>query len=374
MKVLVLSFYYPPDIGPGPLRAQSIVNALEKKLSPGCQIDVISTQPNRYETLSRSALDFESRDNVSITRVTLPRHRGGIFDQAVAHAYFTWKVLRLTRDRTWDIIVATSSRLMTASLGALLATKIRAKLYLDIRDLFVDTITDVMKGRGIKLLLPCLGLLERLTFERAHKINFISPGFASYARRFELRTEPSFFTNGIDKEFIGRNYSKEVCGLNKRVLYAGNIGDGQALDAVVPNLANELGEDYELKIIGDGSRRLALKENISKLKCNNVVLSPPVPRYRLLDEYAQADVLLLHLNNKKAFEKVIPSKIFEYAVTGKPIVAGVAGYPATFISEHIDGSQVTRPHDHLGIANAIRELTKSATEFNRESVINAYLR
>ena len=35
---------------------------------------------------------------------------------------------------------------------------------------------------------------------------------------------------------------------------------------------------------------------------------------------------------------------------------------------------VTRPHDHLGIANAIRELTKSATEFNRESVINAYLR
>ena len=82
---------------------------------------------------------------------------------------------------------------------------------------------------------------------------------------------------------------------------------------------------------------MALKENISKLKCNNVVLSPPVPRYRLLDEYAQADVLLLHLNNKKAFEKVIPSKIFEYAVTGKPIVAGVAGYPATFIGEHIDG-------------------------------------
>ena len=119
--------------------------------------------------------------------------------------------------------MATSSRLMTASLGALLATKIRAKLYLDIRDLFVDTITDVMKGRGIKLLLPCLGLLERLTFERAHKINFISPGFASYARRFELRTEPSFFTNGIDKEFIGRKYSKEVCGLNKEC-FAGNIG------------------------------------------------------------------------------------------------------------------------------------------------------
>ena len=43
------------------------------------------------------------------------------------------------------------------------------------------------------------------------------------------------------------------------------------------------------------------------------------------------DVLFLHLNDYSAFRKVIPSKIFEYAATGKPIVAGVSGYAAEFL-------------------------------------------
>jgi len=31
MKILVLSYYYTPDIGPGALRAESIVKALNEK-------------------------------------------------------------------------------------------------------------------------------------------------------------------------------------------------------------------------------------------------------------------------------------------------------------------------------------------------------
>jgi len=38
------------------------------------------------------------------------------------------------------------------------------------------------------------------------------------------------------------------------------------------------------------------------------------PSYLVVD----ADVLFLHLNAYKAFEKVLPSKIFEYAATGRP--------------------------------------------------------
>ena len=56
----------------------------------------------------------------------------------------------------------------------------------------------------------------------------------------------------------------------------------------------------------------------------------PVSRSDLFDEYKNADVLFLHLNDYAAFRKVLPSKIFEYAATGKPILAGVAGYMQNF--------------------------------------------
>jgi hypothetical protein len=51
----------------------------------------------------------------------------------------------------------------------------------------------------------------------------------------------------------------------------------------------------------------------------------------------------LHLNAFPAFEKVLPSKIFEYAGLGKPILAGVAGYPASFIQNEVNNAQVFEP-------------------------------
>ena len=42
MRVLILSFYYPPDIGPGALRAKSLVDALMETGDKGLEIDVIT--------------------------------------------------------------------------------------------------------------------------------------------------------------------------------------------------------------------------------------------------------------------------------------------------------------------------------------------
>ena len=77
--------------------------------------------------------------------------------------------------------------------------------------------------------------------------------------------------------------------------------------------------------------------------CKNVVLLQPVKRDELIAIYQSADVLFLHLNDFEAFKKVLPSKVFEYAATGKPIWAGVAGYAAEFITSKIQNSAVFPP-------------------------------
>jgi len=64
----------------------------------------------------------------------------------------------------------------------------------------------------------------------------------------------------------------------------------------------------------------------------------------------------LHLNDHPAFTKVLPSKIFEYAVTGKPILAGVAGNSSRFIHENVIGADVFAPCDAKGMTASLGRL------------------
>ena len=84
MRILVLSFYYPPDIGPGSLRARSLVEALKIK-DKSVFIDVMTTMPNRYHSMDVDAPEFEEGNKVAIHRFQLPDHQSGMRDQA--HAF-----------------------------------------------------------------------------------------------------------------------------------------------------------------------------------------------------------------------------------------------------------------------------------------------
>jgi hypothetical protein len=87
-RILFLSFYYYPDIGPGALRAKSIVDSLVKYGPSDIKIDVFTSMPNRYSSINISASQFEFSDKVSIYRVQLPSHKNNIFDQTIAFASF----------------------------------------------------------------------------------------------------------------------------------------------------------------------------------------------------------------------------------------------------------------------------------------------
>src|SRR5207302_3273173 len=138
------------------------------------------------------------------------------------------------------------------------------------------------------------------------------------------------------------------------VLYAGNIGEGQGLHEVLPQLAAALRGRARFVVIGDGGRRAVLERALEST--DNVELRPPVSRSVLLEAYLAADVLFLHLGARRAFEKVLPSKVFEYAALGKPILAGVAGYAARFIREELDNAAVFTPGDALAAVHAFGTL------------------
>jgi hypothetical protein len=243
------------------------------------------------------------------------------------------------------LVFASSSRLFTAFLGKYLANKHKANLYLDIRDIFTDTMNEVLKSKILKTLsLPILRKIEKYTFKNATHINLVSGGFEGYFKKFK-NPSYSFFTNGIDDEFLSLPNSPERTSDQFIITYAGNIGEGQGLHKIIPQAAKALGENYKFVIIGDGGTKGRLVEQIEKSGSTNIELVDPVSRAVLKDFYMKSDFLFLHLNDFKAFEKVLPSKIFEYGAYDKPIIAGVAGFSNHFIQENLENYILFAPGD-----------------------------
>lgn len=347
MRLLLLSFYYPPDLSAGSFRARALAEALAAQIEPGGSIDVITTAPNRYSSFTEAAVAVETSGPLTIRRIPLPAHRSDTLGQSRAFAHFAWTAGRCTARVPYDVVIATSSRLMTAALGAHIAGRGGARLYLDIRDIFVDTIGDVFPRLSWVLRAP-LSALERWTVRRADRINLVSRGFESYFDSRYSDRSYSWFTNGIDEEFVAARWSHRAARDPREplhVVYAGNIGEGQGLHAILPALAQRAGGRLRFSVIGDGGRRELLLRSLREAGVGSVELLPPLSRPALIEAYAGADILFLHLNAHAAFEKVLPSKIFEYAATGKPIWAGVAGHAARFIREEVANAAVFVPCD-----------------------------
>jgi len=355
LRLLLLSFYFRPDLSAGSFRASALVDSLLGILPEGSTIEVVTTAPNRYSTYTQETTEIETMGAVTIRRIALPAHRSDIIGQSRAFLRFARRANRCAANTPYDVVVATSSRLMTAALGAWIARRSRARLYLDIRDIFVDTIGDVFP-KIARVLRPPLAALERWTMRRADRINLVSPGFRDYfLARYPDRSY-AWFTNGIDDEFLTQDWHRRESAAAPQpllVVYAGNIGEGQGLHVILPPLALRLGKRAHFRVIGDGGRRELLLERLRLSGVQNVEVLPPMPRPALLNAYLSADVLFLHLNAHAAFEKVLPSKIFEYAATGKPIWAGVAGYAANFIAAEVSNAAVFEP---CNVSEAIEKL------------------
>jgi glycosyltransferase involved in cell wall biosynthesis len=371
----MLSFYFHPDLCAGSFRATALVNALRKEAPTGSRIDVVTTLPNRYKSFSVAAEQSENHDGLAIHRIALTAHQSGMMDQSMVFLSYSREVLKYIASRDYDIVCVTSGRLMTAVLGAWIARRKRAPLYLDIRDIFVDTIKDVLPKRVAWVVKPVFSALERWTVNRAEKVNLVSEGFSEYFAVRYPHQRFSFHTNGIDDEFLAAaptNASPVMNPAPIKVVYAGNIGEGQGLHAIIPELATRMKGKVQFKVIGDGGRKEVLRKALELYHADNVELLPPMQREELIEAYRAADVLFLHLNDYEAFKKVLPSKLFEYAAMGKPIWAGVPGYSAEFVRSEISNAAIFYPCNAAAAEQTLGDLVFQDTP--RTAFIEKYSR
>lgn len=352
-RILYLSYFYSPDLGAGSFRNTALTQALSKKLNSDDHIDVMSTLPNRYKMDNLMASVYEQINNLYVHRFKVASHGNGFVKQIFSFLTFRKQVLNKIRNQKYDLVFASSSKLFTAYLAYKIAKKRGLPLYVDLRDLFSENLAELIK---IPFIGTFLSYIVRIYFERpvvqyATHINVNSEGFLESLKGLR-NAKISFFPNGIDDFFLGHVQDVLLANEPKIICYAGNIGEGQGLEKIIPPLAKILGSKFLIRIIGDGSTKHKLQREIISHGLINVEILPPVPRSELHQYYCHAHYLFVHLNDYHSFKKVLPSKLFEYACFNIPIVAGVAGYAKEFIEKHIkDNVFVFEPCDVDKAAN-----------------------
>jgi UDP-N-acetylglucosamine:LPS N-acetylglucosamine transferase len=377
MRILYLTFFFEPDLGAGSFRNTSLVKELSRQMSENDVIDVITTYPNRYRSYTVEAPFYEERGNIKVHRIKVPDHKNGFLDQIYSFKTYVLKANKITKRKNYDLVFVSSSRFFSAYLGYLIARREKIPLYVDMRDIFIESLDNALKIPVAKqIIMPFLKFIERKIFNYASHVNLISKGFMPYFKKFKCQSY-STYTHGIDNMFIKESQASHKSDINdpKVILYAGNIGKCQSLEKIIPPAAKLLGNEYQFVIIGDGKSKQKLLDEIQKENLTNVEIRKPIKREELIQLYAVSDFLFIHLEDHPAYERVIPSKIFEIGAFNKPIIAGVAGFAYNFMADNIPNTILFKPCDYLSMVELLRNYDyklikreKFIADFKRENI------
>jgi len=375
MKICFFTFYYSPDLSAGSFRSEALVENLISQIDTKDNLVVITTSPNRYKSYEVETEVLTIKGNLKIFRIQLPKHTGTMFSQAFSFSIYFFKAIRICLKEKPDYLLGTSGRFMTAILTWLASTLIRKPYAIDLRDIFSETISDLFSKKNRftgKALYKLFSYFDRRVLLNANCVNVVSKGFPKYFEEKGIDTSKwLFYPNGIDDIFLHENISKiNLYNPEITILYVGNIGHAQGLDKIVPQVAKKIGRNYRFIIIGDGSAREKLITSIEQNNIKNVTIIDPVDRQELLKFYRQSDILFLHLDDIPAFKRVLPSKLFEYAAMGKPIVAGIEGYSTEFTREHIPYSLIFKPGQ---VDQCVKCIIKSTSIVIEKSDINYFI-
>ena len=283
MKIVYISYYFPPDLGAGSFRSYSLIKKLLIKLEKSDELHVITTEPNRYIKNKRYLKNKFKNKNLIIHRISVFDHKEKfLIKSLVGIKYFLDAQIKILKIKP-DFLISSSARLVSGLLVYVSSKVLKIKYALDLRDLFGSFVNEYSKKNYILKVLAFLILkAEKKVIEDAITVNLVSPGFQLYLRKKNIKmNDVSYFTNGIDNLFLN-NFRKKKFQIKKKLTltYAGNIGYGQKLDVILPFVAKS-NPNLNILIIGDGGRIKNLRFLIKKYKLKNIKIHKQVSRNKL---------------------------------------------------------------------------------------------
>lgn len=365
MKFLILTQYYPPEVGAGQVRLQSTVDQL---LALGHDVEVVTALPNYpsgriFEGYRGRFYGREDDGRLTIHRVWLYVALGAGLDRLVSYLSFAGtSAVGLIRSERPDVIFVESPPLFLGLTGWLAARAWRRPWILNISDLWPDSIRALgVMNEGLALTMA--EQLERFIYRRADLITAVTDGIE--AELVNSKGVPKerilFLPNGVDAELFRPrppdDNVRERFGIDHRrvVLHAGTMGFAHCTDAILDAAEILRERDVLFVLAGDGSDRERTELRARERGLTNVLFLGAVPLHAVANLYSVALAGLATLRDLPLFEGARPAKVLPCLASGKPIVYSGRGEGARLVSE-AEAGIVVEPEDGAAIAKAIERL------------------
>ncbi len=401
MKLLILTQYYPPEIGAPQNRLHELAVRLK---AAGIEIDVLTALPNypRMEIMN----GYENRKNRYEEIDGIPIHRSwiyvtkskGIFSRLLIYFSFVWSSYWKGRKmKKYDYLLVESPPLFLGYSAMVLSKKLNAKLIFNVSDLWPES-AEKLRIVTNKIALNLAYKLEAKCYKQAFLITGQTQGIVDNIRTRFPDKKVYWLPNGVDVSFynpsqIQPGNFRDINGFSKEEIlffYGGIIGHAQGLEVIL-NAANLLRENSKIQFViqGSGPEKEMLLELKKTLKLNNVHFLEPVSKIEMPAILKSIDVALVPLKNLTLFKGAIPSKVFEALAMEVPLLLGVDGEARNHFIEKGKAGLFFQPENADELAkqtlflaeNLVKrlEMGKNArryvTEnFDREKIANDFMR
>ncbi len=361
MHILLIHQAFAALDEPGGTRHHELARHLARQ---GHQVTIIASPVSYLTGKGKTKRIRKQTDDLGVTIIrsaTLPAiHRSFIRRVFSFLSFMISSFLNGLFVRKVDLVWGTTPPIFQGPTAWLLARLKGAPFLLEVRDLWPAFAVAVGVLHN-KTLIRLSEWLERFLYKHADLVMVNSPGFVEHVRSRGAK-KIALIPNGadpvmFDPEDKGTAF-RQTWGLEDYfvVLYAGAHGMSNDLDVVI-SAAEKLQDLTQVRIVlmGDGKEKTHLMETAHKKGLKNVVFIPPIPKTRMKDALAAADVCLAILKPIEMYKTTYPNKVFDYMAAGRPVVLAIDGVIRQVIEEANAGIAVP-PGNPDALANAIREL------------------
>ena len=375
VRIVILTQYFPPEIGAPQTRLAAIAKELSLR---GHTVEVVTAMPHHLEARTYDGYRGkwyckEQIGGIAVHRSWVYAARGTGVRRMLSYLSFTLSSLfALAQTKRPDYVFVESPPLFLSVPGWLAARRHGARLIFNVADLWPDAVRELGVLRS-GLLLSAAEWLEGWTYRRATLVNAVTAGIENdlKTRKKVPASKLRFLPNGVDVDRFSPTERSHALAERLRTtgrpvfLYAGTHGIAQGLHHVLDAAA--MYPESFVVFVGSGGEKPGLMSGARQRGLKNVRFVDAVPLDDMPEYFSIACASIVPLVRSRLHEGARPSKLFASFASGVPVIYSGVGEGAALVRD-ADAGIVVEPENPAAMAQAMRTLAQDTALRRRMSV------
>lgn len=375
MKIrLILSNFYPEEIA-----LTNRMSSLIPELACRYEVAVVFLlQPGRDFDASATRQAFPG-NSVSFYPVrAFPYNKSQLIQRTACELLNNLRLLLTARRVHADLTWVSIPQLMLLPVSAAFMPFCSGIRIVEIRDLTWQSVT-IRKNTIAAIVRHCLDAIAGVCMRRFDAIITCTSAQAKRIGR-TVRKPIHVLENGLSaKRFadLATLPSPGDIPMPFTLTYIGNVGFAQNLH-ILAKAAYHLRNDPSIRIllVGDGTELASIRRFVLQHRLENIEVPGRASWSQMLAYYSRSHALFANLRSEAGLDEALPSKLFEYLASGRPVIFNGAGY-ARFFLRHFSNVYYLASDDPEALVRTIknvRHTANSAATLNRSIISERYIR